>query len=299
MTNPADKSNITDSRPMRVAVIFFGVARGVSVTIESLKNNLYAANPEAEFYTIASLNLVESISNPRTGEDGISINPADAFLLNADVYTLARQNDDSIAEAFAAARQNRDYFENEWVSVKNALHQLASLRRAWSLVSDTLPGGVDYFLFVRPDLIYLDQFKLSDIVRGFHGRGNIALPSWHSWGGFNDRFALADATAARHYAERLSLVPEYCAKTVFHPESFLGYALEKGRCGVCALPVKANRVRADGVIKEEDFSESISEISLDPRRFHIQSGQICFDEDQWRWNRSVKRRLSWLSSKIN
>jgi len=267
---------------MRVAVVFFGVARGVSVTIASIKSRIYACNPadEFSFFTVASLNLVESISNPRTGETGVLVDPAEAFLLDADVYALVRQDDSAIAEAFAAVKQQRDYFNNEWISVRNSLHQLASLRRAWRLCLDGGHGAFDYFLFARPDLIYLDDIRLRERLDGFDGGGNIALPAWHDWGGFNDRFALADAAAARHYAARLDLVAEYCAETVFHPERFLAYALEKGGCRVGALPVRARRVRADGAIVSEDFSESVIDLPLQPGRFCIRSGQVCFAGDE-------------------
>lgn len=267
---------------MRIAVIFFGVARGIAITIESIKRNIYACNAgdEFSFYTIASLNLVESIRNPRTGENGILSNAAEVFLLNANAYTLVRQDDAAIAQAFAAARRQHDPFQNEWISIRNVLHQLASLRRAWTLSMDALHGDADYFLFVRPDLIYHDEIKLADILHGFHGRGNIAVPAWHSFGGFNDRFALADPTAARHYAERLNLVPEYCANAVFHPETFLAYVLEKAQCSVCRLPVWASRVRAHGAIMREDFGESMTSIPLTPARFSLRSEQVFFNEGQ-------------------
>jgi len=268
---------------MRVAVIFFGVARGMRLTVESIKNNIYDCNPgeKFSFHTIASLNLVDSIRNPRTGENGHSPNAAEVFLLNANLYALVRQDDSAIAEAFSATRMQDDPFKNDWISIRNVLHQLASLRRAWALSMDFLHGDVDYFLFVRPDLIYHDEIDLTDILRGFHGRGNIAVPAWHSFGGFNDRFALADATAARHYAERLNLVPEFCAKADFHPETFLAYVLEKAQCRVCRLPVWASRVRAHGAIMDEDFGESITSMPLTPTRFFTRPGQVCFIEDQF------------------
>lgn len=263
---------------MRIAVVFFGVARGVPVTIESIKRNIYACNPgeKFSFHTIASLNLIESIHNPRTGEAGARLNAADAFLLDADTYALVRQNDTAIETAFTAARLQRDVYQNGWISVRNALHQLASLRRAWALSMDFLHGEVDYFLFVRPDLMYLNEINLSEVIPRLRGRGNIALPAWHSYGGFNDRFALADVTAARHYAERLILVPEYCATKAFHPESFLTYALEKGRCGVCELPVRASRVRANGVINREDFNAGTADLPLNSRKFSMGSGPLLF-----------------------
>jgi hypothetical protein len=260
---------------MRVAVVFFGVARGAAITAASIKRCIYACNPGVNFHTIASLNLVDTITNPRTGELGAPLNAADIFLLNADVYALARQDDAAIATAFAAARQQRDYFENCWISVRNHLHQLASLRRAWRLAADA-PAGFDYFLFVRPDLRYLDEFCLADIIARFHDGNNIALPSWHSFGGFNDRFALAAPEAARHYANRLDLVAEYCAQNPLHPESLLAYALEKAAAQLCQLPARATRVRAHGALSPDDFSVSVSPLPQTPRRFSIRDQEIQF-----------------------
>jgi len=260
---------------MRVAVIFFGVARGAAITAASIKRCIYACNPGAIFHTIASLNLVDTITNPRTGELGAPLNAADIFLLNADVYALTRQDDAAIATAMAAARQQRDYFENCWISVRNHLHQLASLRRAWRLAADS-PASFDYFLFVRPDLRYIDEIPVAAITVGFNGANNIALPAWHSFGGFNDRFALAAPEAARHYANRLDLVTEFCAQNPLHPESLLAYALEQAAAQVCLLPARATRVRAHGALSPDDFSISLTALPLTPRRFSIEGDKIQF-----------------------
>jgi hypothetical protein len=260
---------------MRVAVIFFGVARGTAMTVASIKRCIYACNPGATFHTIASLNLVDTITNPRTGELGAPLNAADVFLLNADVYALTRQDDAAIATAFAAARQQHDVFGNCWISVRNHLHQLASLRRAWRLAAD-LPAGFDYFLFVRPDLRYLDEIHLADLIARFHGDNNISLPAWHSFGGFNDRFALATPGAARHYAGRLDLVAKYCANAPLHPESLLAYALGKGECKIGQLPARAFRVRAHGALNPDDFGLSVTPLPLAPSRFAMEGDQIRF-----------------------
>jgi hypothetical protein len=263
----------------RVAIVFFGLGRGIPLTIESIKNRIYACNPDFafSFFTIASLNLVDEIHNPRTGEDGATLDAADAYLLDADAYMLVRQSDAAIAGALRAAQRRRDPFTNTWISVRNTLHQLASLRRAWALCAEQ--GGFDHYLFIRPDLIYLDDFKLTALIGGLDGEGCIALPAWHGWGGLNDRFALADATAARAYAERLTLVPEYCAADMFHPERFLAYALAKAGCRVCALPVRARRVRANGAIVDEDFSAAVNDLPDTPERLYLRAGPAGSSEE--------------------
>jgi hypothetical protein len=264
---------------LRVAVVFFGITRSIQLSIESIRQKIYACNAArgVSFYTLASLNVLQTLNNPRAGEIEISQNLNDVFLLNADFYALVCQDDTTISAALRAAQQQVDPFENGWSSIRNLLHQLSSLYRAWRICNDVLAGGFDYYLFVRPDQIYLDELPLEDLVSAFRGEGNIALPAWQCWGGFNDRIALADATAARYYAERLLRVQEYCSKLPLHSERLLAYALDKGACKVSRLPMRARRVRANGMVVPESFAISIVEIPPTPQRFRISSNGVSFD----------------------
>jgi hypothetical protein len=186
----------------------------------------------------------------------------------------------AIESTLNAAKIHSDYYENSWISVRNALHQLVSLRNVAKLFSESLLGRFDYFLFARPDLIYLDEIRLAELISRFEGDGNIALPRWHGWGGLNDRVAFADATAARHYLGRLDLVQEYCVERQFHPESLLAYALAKGACKVCDLPVRARRVRAHGEIADENFTDAVVDLPSSPRRFSFgEDGVRVYDLD--------------------
>jgi hypothetical protein len=121
-----------------------------------------------------------------------------------------------------------------------------------------LPRKFDYYLFVRPDLEYLDDFPLLEIISAFKGQKNIALPEWHSWGGVNDRFAFADPAAAEIYSDRIEHVLEYCTTTPLHPEVFLKHTLQREACNFWSLPVRALRVRATGERVEEDFALALA-----------------------------------------
>lgn len=263
---------------MRVAVIFMGVARRLDLTIESIKRNIYDPNrsKDVSLYTIAALNIVKHITNPRNNEVAVPYSPANVFLLQADYYSLLNQDDAAIAPALAAAQRQSDLENNGWISVRNALHQWASLRRAWSMAHEVSPGGFDYYLFVRPDMIYLDPVDIPGTVSRFEGSNNLALPAWHSWYGFNDRIALTDYEGGKHYVSRLNLVEEYTAKWDMHPETMLAYALHKGECKIGRLPVRARRVRAHGEVKEENFSEAVLPLPAIPARFTRPGGKVAF-----------------------
>jgi hypothetical protein len=265
-------------RPVRVAVIFFGIVRSLESTIASIRRNVYDCNPDVSLFTLASLNLPRVISNPRSGETAVVPKHEDVFRLGADFYALVPQDDTAIAPFLAAAQRQPDLFENDWASIRNLLHQLVSLQRAWAICTTVL-GGFDHYLFIRPDLEYLGEIRIRSLVSGFHGSGNIALPVWNSWGGFNDRFALADAAAAAHYAQRLTLVDRYCVTRSLHGEMFLGYALERGGCKVAALPVRARRIRADGRVHQENFDAKVIHLPDRPERFTQARGEILLKEE--------------------
>ena len=263
-------------QPLRVAVVFFGILRSLESTIASIRRNIYDCNPDVTLVTVVSLNLPRVISSPRSGECAIVPKHEDVFQLGADFYALASQDNAAIAPFLAAAQRQPDLFENDWASIRNLLHQLLSLQRAWT-VCTTVLGGFDHYLFVRPDLEYLAAIRIGPLVSAFHGSGNIALPVWNSWGGFNDRFALADAAAAELYAQRLSLVERYCTTRSLHGEMFLGYALERGGCKVSALPVRARRVRADGRVHQENFDAKVIHLPQRPERFTQARGEILLN----------------------
>lgn len=248
-----------------VAVIFFGIGRSLPLTSETIHRNLsdLAANSSVDRTAIASLNLIDVIHNPRSGEFNIAVDPSENFLLRADHYLLSRQVDPAIDHPLRAAQTKGDRFHNEWSSVRNLLHQLASLQRGWRC-SEAMPGKeFDYFLFLRPDLAYLDEINLPDLIEAVDGPDGIALPAWHSNRGLNDRMAFAGRDAAMAYANRIDLVPEYCAERSLHPERLVAYTLARSGCRICEMPVRARRVRANGDPRRDGFGSSVAPL---PRR---------------------------------
>jgi hypothetical protein len=269
-------SRETQGKKLRVAVVYFGTARSVQLTIDSILSNVFAANPGVSFYSLASLTTVQSFTNPRNGEVAAPADPYDPVRLGSDDCLTVREDARSIAAPFAAAQTQVDVYKNDWKSIRNVLHSLSSLDRAWTFCRDIRVESFDYFLFIRPDLIYLDEIRIEQIVGGFRGPGCIAVPAWHGWNGFNDRFALADSTAAAVYARRIQLVPEYCKTRPMHPELLLLHALQSHRCKVCDLPARATRVRGNGAIQVEDFALSVAPLPPTAANFDVANGRVVF-----------------------
>jgi hypothetical protein len=239
-----------------VAIVFFGMARSTRLTIDSIRAHVYAPNdrPELRLTRFASLNIVDKINNIRSNEFNIDLPKGDQFLLECDSYLNFVQDDENINDLLESARTRRDVYQNDWQSVRNLLHQLMSLKRAWRYIKLFHGDTFDYFVFLRPDLMYLDPINLAEIIGGFSAPNSIAVPAWQSHDGLNDRFAVADAVAARHYANRIDRVAAMCRQRALHAESLLRFVLATARCNVLPLAARARRVRADGRLYPEVFT---------------------------------------------
>lgn len=253
----------SQERAREVAIIFFGIVRSVSITVESIWRNIIEPNANSgksnanrgpSFTSFASLNIIDSIHNPRSGELGIPINRSDSLKLCADYFLLTRQDDQAIIDELHAVKGQDDVYNDNYRSSHNLLHQFASLHRAWRALELLRPDGFDAYLFLRADLCYRDPLNFRDLQQYITSQNSVLLPAWHSWGGLNDRFALAGPIAARHYALRFERVLEFCRTHPMHAETFLAWSLAQQGCSVGELPIRASRVRSNDVVKDEDFT---------------------------------------------
>lgn len=257
---------------MKVAVIYFGIIRSVSQCVESIHEMILKPNMQegVHFTLFASLNLLDQINNPRSGEISIPVNMSDCFQLKADYYSLSLQRDEAIANELQIARTQNDPHDNGYQSVRNHLHQMNALKQGWNSLKLQTQESFDYYLFLRPDLSYLDKLNIRDLAWRMPNENSILLPTWHSWWGLNDRFALARPAAAERYALKLNGVREFCSFWPLHAESLTAWALSQGGCSVGELPIRAKRVRANSIVLDEDFNAAHRDLPVIAEPFSYQ-----------------------------
>ena len=172
---------------------------------------------------------------------------------------MRREPPDGIAEAagYDAFKTYGDTWDDEFRSLRNVLLQMHSLD---SVTTAVLEAGHEVCLFCRPDLRYHDSFApaLSELLR--RSAPVALIPRWQAWFGRNDRFALLsgrDAIAA--YGQRLRVARRFCETTgqPLHGERLLDWALKDAGIPVRGIGVRASRVRANGVEKDEDFDHPV------------------------------------------
>jgi hypothetical protein len=242
---------------MRCFIGFFGLTRSLPHTAGAIRSGFYEPLRDDGIVTLRAghFNLPQTIDNPRSGEFDILPDRAESALLELDLCWVEPQVHAAIAAEFALARGFVDAFGDQYRSLANLCHQLRSLERLWSLLELLGAGEEDLVLLLRPDLLYLDMFDpVLHLAPLLDGRADLIVPGWQSWGGYNDRFAFCTGRTAKLYATRIRLFSEAClAMRGMHAESFLRFAIQRYGLRVVATDLRAVRVRANGLIAENDI----------------------------------------------
>jgi len=195
------------------------------------------------------------IENSRTSEHG-ELDPTEYNLLEPDRVELSEPNEFLNDAGFEKIKEFGDHWEDDFKTVSNLLHQLYSLKRVTALAVEEGAGVV---VFCRPDLKYHDSF-LKDMERAKSVEDpTVLLPRWQRHkGGFNDRFAICIGTEAiAAYGNRLDMAIPFCRELniELHSERLIRFAMSKSGIRLEKLRVLASRVRSDGRVVDEQFSE--------------------------------------------
>jgi hypothetical protein len=236
---------------MKIALAFFGLPRCSPVAFPSIERQLIAPLQSAgELQVFHHLYRQQHVFNPRSAE-----NDAMAPGNYAPFERFRGRMEDRPAgesELLQRLKPYGDAFQDGFHSLTNLLLQLQSLLAVTEMLMDEAP---DVVVFARPDLLYHDPLPLAQLRQVLARPDEVVLPWWESWGGWNDRFAIAGARAYRAYGGRLLLADHFCGHTrqPLHSETFLRYALAFAGVPVRTTGMRASRVRVDGRIEQEDF----------------------------------------------
>lgn len=241
---------------MRIFLGFFGLTRSLRHTIGSIRTHVFDPLQQAGITAprFGHFHLPPQISNARSGEYGLPTDASEADLLDLQTRCIENQTADLIVDMLAIARRYPDNYGDQYASVSNLCFQLRSLNRLWDMLEPALHAQ-DWVVFLRPDLLYLDRLDLPNIVAAMLRDGaDLALPGWQSWGGLNDRFAVANMRGARTYATRMRQIAAATeASGTLHAERLLSYTASTNELRVLRLKERALRIRANGQAANNDL----------------------------------------------
>jgi hypothetical protein len=240
---------------MNSSILLYGlVQRSLPHTIASLREciiePLKAHGPVSIYYHSWDTMYLE---NSRTRESTY-IDPSDIahFLPEAIGRVDSEEDFDADVDWDSLYRSNRTEHKTDTPSgiltFKNIIRTLESLERAWNLFCDHRIPQNGPIVVSRADLRYLRPLSHEDI-----SANGVAIPTFHGWGGLNDRFALGSPTTLRVYCRRRQFFEDQLPnKALRNPESVLQAWLELNGVQVKGINFPFQRVRADGSIWHKD-----------------------------------------------
>lgn len=245
--------------PFRVALVLWGLTRSTrftysnffSTVIDPLRHNGMETDIFLHSY------LQRAINNGRSGERGIQQDPSEWLVLNATAVSLDDPDtlNPFILKDLEVLKSNGDPWRDRFTSLSNYVKSMYSIQKSFSLVTAS-PQKYDAVIFARPDVVYFQNID-PNFVRdvGQSPIPNSIIPSFHSFGGFNDRFAICSLSAARVYASRYDALKDFVLKgNMPHSEKFLKYHLLQHNVSVSQANILLGRVRSNGVLWETPFS---------------------------------------------
>jgi hypothetical protein len=258
-----------------VAIVLFGMPRSIDPFLESIEHTLLSSIRRVglKYQIVGKLNLPRRIENSRSGESGIIEQPLKITEIFPDVE-LMPQDESKVKDFLSKLSKFGDSWSDNFQSLSNLLHQQQSLITGTKLALDT---SAEHFVFIRPDLIYHDDFD--QLIKNITSEktGKVIVPAWQFCGGLNDRFAFAiGRKAAESYGFRLRDADSFVARgnRPLHSERLLAYSLGTRGISVDYMGHRASRCRIDGKIRKEDFAVKIRvkwrtnlRLKLHPRSF--------------------------------
>ncbi|MCP9927907.1 hypothetical protein [Cyanobium sp. CH-040] len=152
-----------------------------------------------------------------------------AFLLPFHDFIHERSEPD-LTDFFSQAPVGHDVESRAWTTTDpllgylrqlRSIHQVDQLQRTWAAQQGIT---FDWVLRLRFDNLYVVPIEPLEQLR----RDVLYVPAHDSWGGLNDRFAIASPDLMAIYANRFNVIAEYLREgLLIHPETLLAEHLAR------------------------------------------------------------------------
>lgn len=249
---------------MRVSVALFGLNRSLPWTRRSIEKCLLHPLKQAgaTVKVFAHFNAPQHLNNPRSGEKNAGFRNSGIASLQIDKMVVEPQKSQDTENLWQHFK-NHDLQSNDPTGAthRNLINQYRSQLKVLQLIQDSELDAVDAVLFARPDLEYLDPLPAREALRLIQtGTFDILTPTWHRWGGLNDRIALCNPRAAQIYTDRLRLLDEVIQMNQpMNAERILQYAIQKNNLKNGDLMIRGVRVRYTGYTVNEGFDLTVTQ----------------------------------------
>ena len=240
----SDNEEIKLNLKQKICICFYGLTRSLNFTINSIQENILKVLIKNNYYFDIYLHTynLDIINNKRSNEHNIKLVPDEYKLLNSDYIKINNQDEfDKTININSYLIKGDPWPENPKISLMNLLRQLNSLNQVNSL-SNSKNINYNYYLYLRPDLKYLNKFDCN-IIKNYK-KNEFYTPIWGTFGGLNDRMGFGTKEVMDKFAKRIHYSKTYANINKLHSEQFLKYIMKEYI--IKDIKLKANRIRANG-----------------------------------------------------
>jgi hypothetical protein len=239
----------------RIAVIFFGQVK----CYDRLYDNFYYRvgrhiNDICNYFVITSRK--SRFDNPRQNESStIDYTSIFKYFNFTDILYDGLEDDNSQKCYFIKDFSDRiiSQYGGAWLgdsslSTFNSIKQIYSLHLIMTHINRPDNQKYDRYILIRSDIffdtdIHLEMLNYDD---------DVLVPSFASWGGYNDRFAILNFAGFKSYCSRynkLMLNPGY-----YHAEEYLKHVLENDGMKVRTVDaIRFRLMRGDGSLTDINY----------------------------------------------
>ena len=207
----------------RVAILFFGLTRSLTQTVDSLQKNIFDVLTTHSYdydIFIHTYKIHGSYKNPWSHEHT-------SQYMNEDVETLLQPRyilDDNQDEVVQSIDTNLGNWNGEMSStlgqylIRNMCLALWSKKKITSLF-ESIQDSYDYVIILRPDLLIHTRLDITcfDTLTDT----NIIIPYIDDFSGVNDRICIAKPNVAIYYGTLFDHLKEYSQQKSIVSEQYL------------------------------------------------------------------------------
>ena len=234
----------------RVAIIFFGLTKSLSKTIESLRNNLFNVLKENSMeydIFIHTYKINGPYNNKWSGENTDTyVNENVEQLLNPKCVLYDNQidiiNSINFEEYYTKLGDWYEGYDNEMTKylIRNMCLALYSKNIIINEVSKC-KENYDYGIIIRPDLLLVNKINISYFKE--LNSSNIIIPEKGWFKGINDKICIGEINTVLYCGSLFNELKEYSTKNPINSERFLKDMINKQGISIIAKYIDYHTLR--------------------------------------------------------
>ena len=240
---------------MKVGLFFWGLTRSLKYNFNSIEERILniLKNENIDYKIFLHTYKFDGIyNNKRASEENILLDFEEYRLLKSDYEQV-----DDMDKIMKDIKINKYFFKNQFHkkynfdTFKNIILAYYSKLKLVEMYEKS-NEQFDYFIFLRPDVKYLNDFKTEwfNLVN----EKNILIPNFRIYYNFNDRFGIMKKETFILFGSLFNKLYEYSKDNTVCSEKFLGEMLNKNNIKTIFINFFFNRVRGNGIEKDDLFN---------------------------------------------